>query len=85
MAAFGYTACNTGAFCESARLYNPKLFASLSGRKSKITLGRSPKIMVNQFATNLEHVLGDAEGNRQPMRTDASADLLYSMSATSAA
>lgn len=85
MAAFGYTACNTSAFVESARLYNPKLFASLRRRTAKIVLIATPKTMIEQFATNVEHVLGDAEGTHHPMRTNASNEVIEGMSAFSAA
>jgi hypothetical protein len=71
MMAFGYRVTTTGAFAEAARLYNPKLFEALKAQVATVNLMPTPKAHIDQFATNFEHILGDVEGTRNPMRTDS--------------
>ncbi|NDE89902.1 MAG: hypothetical protein EB059_01995 [Alphaproteobacteria bacterium] len=83
--AFGYRFTKTTAFTESARRYNPKLFVSLHARPSRITLREASKNSIEEFATNLEHMLGSIEGAREPMRKDSAFAYADTMAETSAA
>lgn len=83
--AFGYRFTKTTAFTDSARRFNPKLFASLQTQRSPLVLVETPKTFIEQFATNFEHILGDVDGARQPMRTNATLPVLEELTQSSAA
>lgn len=68
---FGYRFTKSTAFADAAERYNPKLFASLQSRVSSIELMNPPKVSIEQFSSNFEHMLANVEGSREPMRTDS--------------
>ncbi len=83
--AFGYRFKKSSEFTESAKRYNPKLFASLQTQASPLALIETPKINIEEFATNFERILGDVEGTHAPMRKDSTVDYSETMAETSAA
>ncbi len=83
--AFGYRFTKTSEFTESAKRYNPKLFASLQTQSASLVLMQTPKTSIEEFATNFEHILGGVEGAREPMRMDSTVDHTAAMSESSAA
>ncbi len=83
--AFGYRFTKTTAFTDSAKRFNPKLFASLQTQPASLVLVQTPKVFIEEFATNFEHVLGGVDGSREPMRTNATLPVLEELSQSSAA
>ncbi|MDX1922931.1 MAG: hypothetical protein SFW65_07375 [Alphaproteobacteria bacterium] len=83
--AFGYRFKKSSEFTESAKRYNPKLFASLQAQSSPLELMETPKFKIEEFSTNFEYILGDVEGKHAPMRKDSEVDYSETMSETSAA
>ncbi|MBY0428883.1 MAG: hypothetical protein K2Q32_06655 [Alphaproteobacteria bacterium] len=82
---FGFRFTKTTAFTDSAKRYNPKLFASLQTQESPLVLMETPKVFIEQFATNFEEMLGDVEGAREPMRTNSALPVLEELTQSSAA
>lgn len=82
---FGYRFTKSTEFADSARRYNPKLFASLQTQPASLVLMETPKVFIEQFSSNFEHVLGDVEGVREPMRTNSTLPVLEELTQSSAA
>ena len=82
---FGFRFTKTTAFTDSAKRYNPKLFASLQPQESALVLMETPKVFIEQFATNFEEMLGGVEGAREPMRTNSTLPEVEELSQSSAA